>query len=66
MLGIPFRHSDRGEVGVDAEDTYEMLEAFNRHEDLIGYYNDDDDDNNGYVEPIEQISNGYYKSQLPD
>ena len=65
VLGIPFRHSDRSEVGIDAEDTYQVLDAFNRVEDQIGYYNDDDDDN-GYVEPIEKISNEQYRNQLPD
>jgi YteA family regulatory protein len=65
VIGIPFRYRDSIDVGVDAEDTYQAVESFNRTEDTIGYYDDDDDDN-GYVEPIEKISNEQYKNQLPD
>ena len=63
VLGTPFRYSYSGEVGVDAEDTYQAVERFNRLEDIVEYYNDDDD---GYVETIERISNEQYKNQLPD
>jgi YteA family regulatory protein len=65
VLGVPFRYRSRDQVGVDAEDTYQALESFNRTEDTIGYYDDDDDDD-GYVEPVERISNEQYKNQLPD
>lgn len=65
VIGIPFRYINRERVGFDAEDTYQVLEGFNRTEDTIGYYDDDDDDN-GYVEPIEKISNEQYRNQLPD
>lgn len=65
VIGIPFRYNNSGKVGVDAEDTYQVVESYNRTEDTIGYYDDDDDDD-GYVEPIEKISNEQYKNQLPD
>ena len=63
VIGIPFRYSNSGEVGFDAEDTYQSVERFNRLEDIVEYYNDDDD---GYVESIEKISNEQYRNQLPD
>jgi YteA family regulatory protein len=63
VIGIPFRYSNSGEVGVDAEDIYQAVESFSKLEDIIEYYDDDDD---GYVEPIEKISNEQYKNQLPD
>lgn len=65
VIGIPFRYSYNGEVvGVDAEDTYQAVEHFNKEEDTAWDYDYDDD--NGYVEPIEKISNQQYKNQLPD
>lgn len=64
VLGNPFRYSTSGEAGIDAEDTYMAVERFNKIEDIIDYYDDEDD--NGYVEPIEKISNQQYKNQLPD
>ena len=63
VLGIPFRHNNSGEVGIDAEDTYQAVESYNKLEDISEFYDDDDD---GYVEPIEKISNEQYKNQLPD
>lgn len=63
VLGIPFRYRSREQVGIDGSDTYQTLESFNKAEDTVGYYDDDDD---GYVEPIERISNQQYKNQLPD
>jgi YteA family regulatory protein len=63
VLGVPFRYRNREQVGIDAEDTYQALEGFNKVENTVGYYDDDDD---GYVEPIERISNQQYKNQLPD
>jgi len=64
VIGSFFSYSNKSEVGVDAEDTYQAVERFNKLDDIIEFY--DDDDNGGYVDPIEQISNGQYKSQLPD
>lgn len=63
VLGMPFRHSASGGVGVDAEDIYHTVQRFNQLEDTIEYYDDDDQ---GYVESIEKISNEQYKNQLPD
>jgi YteA family regulatory protein len=63
VLGTHFRYSNSGEVGVDAEDTYQAVQRFNKLEDVALDYDDDDD---GYVEPIERISNEQYKNQLPD
>ncbi|HEY8892503.1 MAG TPA: TraR/DksA C4-type zinc finger protein [Clostridium sp.] len=63
VLGTFFKYNSKGEVGVDAEDTYQALERFNKLEDIVEFYDDDDD---GYVEPIEKISNQQYKNQLPD
>ena len=64
VLGNPFRYSTSGEAGIDAEDTYMVVDRFNELDDIIEYY--DDDDEGGYVEPIEKISNQQYKNQLPD
>ncbi|MCB2288920.1 TraR/DksA C4-type zinc finger protein [Clostridium sp. CS001] len=63
VLGIPFRAGSSDQVGIDGSDTYQTLESFNKSDDTVGYYDDDDD---GYVEPIERISNQQYKNQLPD
>lgn len=63
VIGIPFKHSNSGEVGIDAEDTYQAVERYNKLDDIVEFYDDDDD---GYVEPIEKISNQQYKNQLPD
>jgi len=64
VLGTFFKYSSNGEVGMDAEDTYQTVERFNKLEDIIEFY--EDDDKGGYVEPIEKISNQQYKNQLPD
>ncbi|MBU3111830.1 TraR/DksA C4-type zinc finger protein [Clostridium lacusfryxellense] len=64
LLGSFFKYSNSGEVGVDAEDTYQAVEHFNDKLDEI--VEDDDEDNYGYVDPIEKISNQQYKNQLPD
>lgn len=63
VLGTPFRYSNSGEVNVDAEDTYHAALRFNKQDDEVEYFEDDDE---GYVEPIEKISNQQYKNQLPD
>ncbi|MBZ9635939.1 TraR/DksA C4-type zinc finger protein [Clostridium sp. FP1] len=64
VLDTTFRYSTRVGAGIDAEDIYMAVERFNKIEDIIDYYDDDND--NGYVEPIEKISNEQYKNQLPD
>ena len=64
VLGSFFKYSNSGEVGVDAEDTYQAVERFNNKLDEIVEF--DEDDNYGYVDPIEKISNQQYKNQLPD
>jgi len=63
VLETHFRYTNSGEVGVDAEDIYQSVQRFNKLEDIALDYDDDDD---GYVEPIEKISNEQYKNQLPD
>ena len=63
LLGTHFRYSNSGEVGIDAEDTYQVVQRFNKLEDVALDYDDDDD---GYVEPIEKISNEQYRNQLTD
>lgn len=63
ILGTLFKYSNSSNAGIDAEDTYQAVERFNRLEDIVEFYDDDDD---GYVEPIEKISNQQYKNQLPD
>lgn len=62
ILGSFFKYRSKGDVGVDAEDTYQSVESFNNQLDDIIEFDDDD----GYVEPIEKISNQQYKNQLPD
>jgi len=63
VLGTFFKYSNKGDVGFDAEDTYQVVERFNKLDDIVEFYDDDDD---GYVEPIEKISNEQYKNQLPN
>lgn len=60
-------YSPYEETGFDAEDSYQAVESFNRREDM-NYFNQEYDeyDEEGYVEPIEKISNEQYRSQLPD
>ena len=63
VLGVPFKYSYTGEVATYAEDTYQIVEHFNRMEDAAESYEEEED---GYVEPIERISNEQYRNQLPD
>ncbi|MGH4120055.1 TraR/DksA C4-type zinc finger protein [Clostridium sp.] len=63
VIGTPFRYSYSGEASIDAEDTYQIVEHFNKLEDTAESYEEDED---GYVEPIEKISNEQYRNQLPD
>ncbi|MBU3158993.1 TraR/DksA C4-type zinc finger protein [Clostridium frigoris] len=62
ILGSFFKYSNKDDAGIDAEDTYQGVERFNNKLDDIIEFDDDD----GYVEPIEKISNQQYKNQLPD
>jgi len=62
VLGKFFKYSNN-DVGIDEEDTYQAVERFNKLDDIVEFYDDDDD---GYVEPIEKISNQQYKNQLPN
>ncbi|MBU3176361.1 TraR/DksA C4-type zinc finger protein [Clostridium estertheticum] len=62
ILGSFFKYSNKDDVGVDEEDTYQDVERFNNKLDDIIEFDDED----GYVEPIEKISNQQYKNQLPD
>jgi len=64
VLGTFFKYSNDSNAGIDEEDTYQVVERFNKLDDIVEFY--DDDDNGGYVEPIEKISNQQYKNQLPD
>lgn len=67
VLGYPFGYGfndNTNKVEFDAEDSYQDVELFNRLENIDEYYYEDSDD--GYVEPVERISNNYYKNQLPD
>lgn len=50
------------QVGFDGEDSYQSVGMFNRRDNI--YYDYIDDDNEGYVEPIEKISNEQYKNSL--
>lgn len=62
VLGSFYKYSKKGNVITDAEDIYQSVERFNNQlDDLIEF-----DDDDGYVEPIEKISNQQYKNQLPD
>ncbi|MCJ7689507.1 MAG: TraR/DksA C4-type zinc finger protein [Clostridiaceae bacterium] len=63
VLGVPFRYSYTGEVATYAEDTYQIVEHYNKLEDTAESYEEDE---GGYVEPIEKISNEQYRNQLPN
>ncbi|KQB76696.1 molecular chaperone DnaK, partial [Clostridium butyricum] len=52
-----------------AEDAYQSVEFFNKMKNMDEYYNvgeEQDLEEEGYVEPVERISNEYYKSTLYD
>lgn len=72
VLGKPFGYGyndfdeENHEVGFDAEDSYQSVDVFNKLPNIVEFYADGDDDEQGYVEPIEKISNEQYKNQLPD
>lgn len=50
------------QVGFDMEDSYGSVGRFNRRKNIVEDYVDQDEN---YVDPVERISNGQYKSQLP-
>jgi YteA family regulatory protein len=67
VLDNPFGYgyndfNEDGEIGFDAEDSYQAVQRFNQYDNTFELDNDDMD----YVEPIEKISNQQYKNQLPD
>lgn len=57
-------NNSKQNVEFDAEDSYQSVSRFNRLEGAYEDYLGDEED--GYVEPIEKISNEQYRSQLPD
>lgn len=76
VLGSPFGtgYNDvslDGEVGFDAEDSYQSVQKFDyrRRVSEFGDYDDEDydfDNEMGYVEPVEKISNEQYKRTIQD
>lgn len=50
------------QVEFDMEDSYQSVGKFNRRKNIVEEYVDEDE---RYTDPIERISNGQYKSQLP-
>ena len=67
VLGNPFGYGFndfKGDSGFDAEDSYQAVARFNNIQNTPDYYEDEDED--GYVDPIDKISNEQYKDQLPD
>lgn len=52
-----FRFSD--------EDSVLAVESYNRRDRIHEFYNFIDDEDDGYVDPIERISNDQYKATLP-
>ena len=72
VLGYPFGYGYNDKttkVEFDAEDSYQSVEFFNKMKNMDEYYNvgeEQDLEEEGYVEPVERISNEYYKSTLYD
>ncbi|WP_125152230.1 TraR/DksA C4-type zinc finger protein [Clostridium rectalis] len=52
----------KNKVQFDSEDSYQSVARFNRLENVYDEYFDDEED--GYVEPVEKISNEQYKRSL--
>lgn len=52
------------ELFFDGEDTYQAVDKFNKIKNVYEFFNEEGEE--GYVEPIEKISNSQYKDQLPD
>ena len=71
-MGYPFGYGYNDKttkVEFDAEDAYQSVEFFNKMKNMDEYYNvgeEQDLEEEGYVEPVERISNEYYKSTLYD
>lgn len=67
VLGYPFGYGyndSTNKVEFDAEDAYQKVESFNKLDNINEYYYEDEEE--GYVDPMESISNSEYKNQLPD
>ena len=68
VLGYPFGYGYNDfdyedSVGFDAEDSYQEVEVYNSLRYDMEQYHEDEQ---GFVEPIERVSNQQYKNQLPD
>ncbi|MDT8716610.1 TraR/DksA C4-type zinc finger protein [Clostridium sp. 19966] len=60
-----YGHDDYHEQLIfDGEDTYQAVDKFNKLKNVYEYFEENEEE--GYVEPIEKISNDQYRSQLPD
>ena len=67
VLGIPFGfgfNDYKDDSQFDAEDSYQGVARFNNIRNTPDYFEDEDPD--GYVDPMDRISNEQYKNQLPD
>lgn len=67
VIGHPFgkgQHNHVHSSEFDLEDSYQGVESFNKMKNIVEFY--DYEDEQGYVEPIEKVSNQQYKNQLPD
>ena len=67
VLGNPFGYGFndfKNNSEFDAEDSYQAVARFNNIRNTPDYYEDEDED--GYVDPMDKISNEQYKNQLPD
>lgn len=66
-LDYTFGYDDRiKSIGYDRVDAYQDVGIFNMIHNVEEYDDYDVEDKEGFVEPIEMISNAQYKSQLPD
>jgi YteA family regulatory protein len=68
VLGRPFRrgfNDNRDMTGFDAEDSYQAVSSYNASDDFYDAYEDGEYEN-GYVDPMDLISNEQYRNQLPD
>ncbi|MCY6483729.1 TraR/DksA C4-type zinc finger protein [Clostridium aestuarii] len=70
-VGKPFGYGYndfKDQTKFDAEDTYQIVENFNKMNNVYDYgdYEYEDEDDVGFVEDIEKISNNQYRDQLPD
>lgn len=58
--------SKSNNIGYDRVDAYRDVGIFNMIHNVEEYDDYDIEDKEGFVEPVEMISNAQYKSQLPD